>query len=141
MNILLLTDSHGHSMDAALKSIQPGCKVYTISVGGNIGGIRSMYSARLNEVLTFSPDVIIIHSGHNDVIPHPRYDNHPIYMKFFLPLLDNFRGLLQSNHPLAKVYVSSPFPRTTGPNFTLKQRDSYNKLAIRFRYMLRSAAN
>jgi lysophospholipase L1-like esterase len=141
MRILLLSDSHGHVLGTTLEEINAECQVLTISVGGKLSSIRSMYQARLNEVHLFRPDIIIIHSGHNDVMPHPRYNSRPIFMKFFIPQLERFRAQLIVNHPLTVIYFSSMLPRTTGPDFNSNQRDSYNKLCIRFRDMLRSAAN
>ena len=141
MIILLVSDSHGHVMGSTIEGIDSECQVMTISVGGKLGSIRSMYNARLNEVLLFRPDVIIVHSGHNDVMPHPRYDSQPVFMKFFIPQLERFRTQLLTNHPLSVIYFSSMLPRTTGPDFDSRQRDSYNKLCIRFRDMLRAAAN
>jgi lysophospholipase L1-like esterase len=141
MRILLISDSHGHAMGSTIEGLDSECHVMTVSVGGKLGSIRAMYNARLGEVMRFMPDVIIVHSAHNDVMPHPRYDNKPIFMRFFIPQLERFRTHLLANHPLSIIYFSSMLPRTTGPDFNSSQRDSYNKLCIRFRDMLRSAAN
>ena len=53
-------------------------------------------------------------------------------MKEFFPSVLDFVALIQGNHPSARVFYSSVFPRSTGPLMTDGERHSYNKVASRY---------
>ena len=127
--MLLISDSHGHDMATILHEVQPGCAVMVVQVGRNISAIRLMYSAKLRGILSFKPEVIVVHLGHNDIVAHPVHNPSPRHLKYFVPVLLDFCETIQMDHPAARLMISNLFPRTVGPRFTESMRKGYNRLA------------
>ena len=132
MRLLLVADSHGREMGSVIRGINKEWTVLTVRVSSQTAAVRERYLQRLSEIRQFEPEAIVLHVGHNDISHHAYYNPDPKHVKDFFPAILEFVGLLQGNHPSARVFYSSVFPRSTGPNMNDKNRHSYNKLASRF---------
>jgi hypothetical protein len=82
--------------------------------------------------VAFRPDYVILHSGHNDVVFHPKYNPKPQHIKHFFHVILEFLHLLEENHPTARVIYSSLLPRGASSRMSEGEKDSYNRLACRF---------
>jgi lysophospholipase L1-like esterase len=141
MRILLLADSHRIGMDMILMSKMEQCIVKSIQVSQRTSMIRRKYLVQLREVNRFRPDVILVHTGHNDFMYHPVHNRHPTHLKYYFEELEAFCRLLRANHPRAYFILSSAFPRTVGPAMGAIKKRQYNRLAVRFGAMVRGYAN
>ena len=140
MRILLLADSHGIGMDMVLMSKIEQCVVKSIQVSQRTSMIKRKYESKLDEVNRFRPDVVLVHTGHNDFMYHPVHNRHPTHLKYYFTELEAFCRQLRRNHPRARFILSSAFPRTTGPLMSDLKKGQYNRLAVRFGAMVRSYA-
>ena len=127
-------------MGGALELLDEDVSTMTVLVGRKTSIVRSAYKARLVSAQWFSPEVVVLHSGHNDIVAHGYYNPTPTHILPYFDELQSFRQTIEGDHPASRVYLSSLLPRTTGSGFGLDRKIAYNKLAIRFREMLRSHA-
>jgi lysophospholipase L1-like esterase len=132
MRLLLVADSHGRGMGSVIHRLNTDWTVMTVRVSSQTSAVRERYVQRLAEIRQYEPEAIILHVGHNDLSHHEYYNPTPKHVKDFFPSVLEFVRLLQGNHPSARVFYSSVFPRSTGPTMSDKERRSYNKLASRF---------
>ena len=140
MRILLLADSHGIRMDMKIMDRISGCVVKSIQVSQRTSLIRRKYVSKLSEITRFRPDIILLHTGHNDIMHHPVHNQHPTHLKYYFEELQRFCCLLRANHPHALFLLSSAFPRTVGPAMDSIKKRQYNRLAVRFGAMVRAYA-
>ena len=112
----------------------------TIQVGRKTSVVRAAYENRIASARGFSPDVIVVHSGHNDIVGHKYYNPIPSHILPYFDELQSFRRLIEGNHPNSRVYLSSLLPRKPCTKFSPVQKIAYNMLAIRCREMLRASA-
>jgi lysophospholipase L1-like esterase len=140
MRILLLADSHGIGMDMKLMARISGSVVMSIQVSQRTSLIRRKYMIKLREVTRFRPDIVLLHTGHNDIMYHHVHNRHPTHLKYYFEELQRFCYVLRSNHPQALFVMSSAFPRTVGPYMDIVKKRQYNRLAVRFGAMVRSYA-
>ena len=129
--MLVIGDSNCRGLSSDFLIIVPDAKVRIVSVGRNTSLVREEYERQLADLLIFMPEYVVIHSGHNDVSYHWRYNISPTRLEDFYPSLENFICLVKKNHPAAQVYVSSLFPRSIGPGFNEEARLIYNRLCVR----------
>jgi len=141
MKLLIVADSHGKKLQTIFKKLEPEWNVLVIALGRKTSLLRHFYDGRLAELIAYDPDAIVLHSGHNDVAYHGRFNREPIGIVELLPELLDFRGYLQVNHPRAIIYLSSLFPRTQADNFSVEQMGIYNRMAKRYMESVRSASN
>ena len=141
MKLLIVADSHGRDLQGIIKRLEPDWDILVIWLGQKTSLLRQYYDGRLSEILAYNPDTIILHSGHNDVAFHVRYNREPIGIVELFPEVMDFREYLQANHPRASIYLSSLFPRTESGNFNIEQTGIYNRMAKRYMETVRSAAN
>ena len=140
MRILLLADSHGIRMDMKMMDRINGCVVKSVQVSQRTSLIRRKYVSKLDEIIRFRPDIILLHTGHNDIMRHPVHNQHPTHLKYYFEELQNFCSLLMANHPHALFLLSSAFPRTVGPAMDSVKKRQYNRLAVRLGAMVRAYA-
>jgi hypothetical protein len=141
MKLMIVADSHGRDLQSIIKRLEPDWNILVIWLGQKTSLLRQYYDGRLSEILAYNPDSIVLHSGHNDVAFHVRYNCEPIGIVELLPEVMDFKGYLQVNHPSATIYWSSLFPRTQAGNFNMEQTGIYNRKAKRYMESLRSASN
>jgi hypothetical protein len=65
----------------------------------------------------------------------------PTRLEDFYPILEEFIGILKSENPTAKLYISSIFPRCVGRDFNETDRLIYNRLCVRCGELTRSSGN
>jgi lysophospholipase L1-like esterase len=138
MRLLLVTDSHGIGMAKMIHGLNKDWIVMTVRVSSQTEAVRERYVQRLAEIHQFGPQKILLHVGHNDLNFHPYYNQDPQHVKELFPFILSFVYLLKANHPMAGVWYSSVFPRSTGPRMSEDQKISYNKLASRFGVLTQS---
>jgi hypothetical protein len=141
MNILLISDSHGRGMGAAIKVLRPGYTVMTVKIGSVISTIRATYMRCLRSVQLYNPGKIILHLGHNDLQYHQYHNHYPEHGKYFFPKVESFIELLKENHPASDVFYSCPFSRTLGPSMNEKQKAIYNRTVVRLGKMTKSSSS
>jgi lysophospholipase L1-like esterase len=140
MRVLLISDSHGHGLAREMETLEHGLRVMTIRKGRKIPAIRGMYRDKLRSIRRFHPEVVYIHVGHNDLVPHTLLNPRPL---FITSILHQVRELVQevaATLPGVYIVVSSILPRVTGGEFSSEAVGRYNRLAKRFGEMVRSAS-
>jgi lysophospholipase L1-like esterase len=140
MRLLIVGDSHVRGMGDAVERLDKRVSTMTVQVGRRTSIVRSAYEYKLVSAQSFSPEVIVVHSGHNDIVAHKYYNPTPTHLLPFFDELQSFRQAIEGNHPTSRVYLSSLLPRAPCNRFSTVQKIAYNKLAIRFREMLRANA-
>jgi lysophospholipase L1-like esterase len=141
MRVLLIGDSNCRELSADFMALVPDISVRIVSVGRRTSLVRDEYMRQLPSLLVFMPEYIILHSGHNDVSYHWRYNTDPSRLEDFYPYLESFITRLHEDHPTAQMFVSSLFPRSTGPGFGEEARLIYNRLSVRCGELTRSSGN
>jgi lysophospholipase L1-like esterase len=140
MRLLILSDSHGRGMSRAMEAIDNGMHVMTVRKGRKIPSIRGLYRDKISSIRRFRPEVVLIHVGHNDLVPHTLFNPRPL---FITSILHQVRELVQevsATLPGVYIVVSSILPRVTGDGFGSEAVGRYNRLAKRFGEMVRSAS-
>jgi lysophospholipase L1-like esterase len=123
-----------------MESIDSGIRVMTVRKGRKIPSIRGLYRDKLRSIRRFRPDVVYIHVGHNDLVPHTLLNPRPL---FITSILHQVRELVQEvsvTLPGVYIVVSSILPRVSGDGFSSAAVGRYNRLAKRFGEMVRSAS-
>jgi hypothetical protein len=141
MRILLIAYSHGRDMGVKLNNVGRRNTILPIYVGRKLSVVDALYTSKIAQIRNFHPEVVIVHCGHNDVMAHPVYNTHPQHIKYFVPVLVSFCNKIREDHPGARIYLSSIYPRSIGYHFSEDSRQKYNKLAFRYGELLRSATN
>ena len=112
----------------------------TLRKGRKIPAIRGLYREKLRSVRRFAPEVVYIHEGHNDLVPHTLHNTRPL---FSTSVLHQIRELVQEvSETLPDVYiiVSSILPRVDESTSGISRVEAYNRMAKRFGEMIRSAS-
>jgi lysophospholipase L1-like esterase len=138
MRVLVVSDSHVYSMDAAILSVRKEWEVLSICHGRGSEAVRVRYMSRVGEAERFNPEAMILHIGHNDLWYHPFYNTHPQNVKDFSPFVQSFVTLLRDHHPSAQIIYSSVYPRSVGPHLDETEKRSYNKLPQRYGVLTQS---
>jgi lysophospholipase L1-like esterase len=121
-------------MDAALKKHQSPCTTYLITVPSGLDSIIQSYRYNLHSIINFDPTLIIIHAGHNDIVYHHYHNTQPTYPRLATQNILQFTQELTTNHPNARLAISSIYPRTYTSRSYLsnKQVSSDNQKAKRY---------
>jgi lysophospholipase L1-like esterase len=125
-------------MGDVIEELDGGVTTMTILLGRRTSLVRSAYMSRLVAAQGFTPDIVIAHCGHNDIVAHSVHNPNPTHILPYFGELQSFWHVLEGNHPTSRVYISSLLPRAPGYSFSTAQKIAYNKLAIRFMEMMRS---
>jgi hypothetical protein len=139
MKVLVISDCHGKNLKSVMEKLKSGWIFMTMPLGRKTSEIRQYYLSRRASIDHFHPDMIILHSGHNDITAHPIHNQEPTFLKQFFPHLLDFVELIRGHYPYSTVYLSSIFPRTTGGSLSADQVFQYNKMARRFNELVRAA--
>jgi hypothetical protein len=141
MRVLVVGDSHCREMAGDFAELVPDIPVLIVSKGRDTSLVRGEYFRQLAIVREFGPSHVVLHSGHNDLSYHWRYNVEPTRLEDFYPILEEFICILKSENPGALLYVSSIFPRCIGRGFTEADRLMYNRLCVRCGELTRSSGN
>jgi lysophospholipase L1-like esterase len=141
MRVLSITDSNGRGMPSVLAAKRDDLDIMLLMVGSVTKAVRAKYDSRLTSINRFRPDTVILHTGHNDLMLHPRHNTSPDHGKYFFPKIEVFRRVLRANHPNACIIYSSVFPRAISSILTVEKKRIYNRVAVRFGAMARAFAN
>jgi hypothetical protein len=139
MRVLVMGDSNCRGLGSDFRSLVPDITVKIVSVSRETSLVRAEYERQLVDLKLFMPEYIVIHSGHNDMSYHWRYNTSPTRLEDFYPSLEEFVFRVKEDHPAAQVFVSSLFPRSTGPGFPEESRLIYNRLSVRCGELTRSS--
>ena len=138
MRILIVSDSHGRELSKAFEKDYPSCIVKIMLVGSTTDKVRENYVRRQREAISFMPDNIILHVGHNDVVYHPFHNTSPRHIKEYFPDVVSFLRLLRERHTESKIYYSTMLPRGEGRMLSEAKKIQYNTLAARFGVLAQS---
>jgi lysophospholipase L1-like esterase len=141
MRVLLITDSHGRGLASKMERIDTSLSVLNIRLGQRLSAIRGLYRRKLRSVQDYSPQAVIIHLGHNDLVPHAKHNPSPLFITSVIHQIREFVEEIASNLPDTIIFVSSILPRVVGEHFGIAKVGSYNRLARRFGEMVRSFGN
>ena len=141
MKILLVTDSHGRGLSSKMERMDRRLSVLNIRLGQRLSAIRGVYRRKLTSVQDYDPDVVILHMGHNDLVPHAKYNPNPLFMTSVIHQIREFVEEIISKLPRTTILVSSILPRVLGDHFGSVKVGCYNRLARRFGEMIRSFGN
>jgi hypothetical protein len=117
MRLMIVTDSHGKGMKTVIEGIRPDWIILEVVFGRKTSELLLHFQERHEDVVRFCPDVTILHSGHNDVVAHHRYNPEPTHTRQLLPQLVEFVHLIDSICPDTTVYLSCMFPPDFGGTF------------------------
>jgi hypothetical protein len=87
MRLLIVGDSHCRHMKANMKISHPHIQTLVIFRPQAIEFIaESILDTRRNEAIYFNPDHVIIHCGHNNIVPHPVHNTNPLFSQSVIDL-------------------------------------------------------
>ena len=133
MRVLYFAESHGRFLDDHLLSQDPSLVVLGMWISGaKMHGIEWLIGRRLPEIIDFSPDVVFLHLGHNDLSYHVKHNPQPMKCPDAAVELHAIVIALKEFLPQACIIVSCPFPRVSSGDYTQEQALSYNRVAKRF---------
>ena len=132
MQILVISDSHGKGMVNILRSQGVEARFMSIIKGRPLLGIRKRYRASLQRIRRFSPDKILMHMGHNDMVRHHLYNPQPKFITCVVRMVIEFAVEILSSFPSSELYISSLLPRVAGGGLSAEGARKYNRLAKRF---------
>jgi hypothetical protein len=140
LRIFILGDSHVRDMDCTIVSTFPKIKTFTISVPRKVEAMMLRYTDRLDEILHFNPDHIIVHIGHNELAYDDLMNPVPKDSTQTTDITLRTITILRTNHPSAKIIVSAVFPRsfTHHSHMTYLDLCHYNDTAKRHGKRVRS---
>ena len=139
MRILIISDSHGRRMDGCMRTLNAAWDVRVMAVGRGTAIVREMYQSRRSAYQDYSPDGILIHLCHNDIVHHPRHNPHPISSSLAFTQAMEFMDEVGEDMPYARMVYSSIFPRCIGSSMSRDERIRYNNEAYVFGEMVRSS--
>jgi lysophospholipase L1-like esterase len=122
MRLLIVSDSHGRELSKVFAKDYPDCIVKIMLVGSTTDQVRDNYVRRQREAISFMPDNIILHVGHNDVVYHPYHNTSPRHIKDYFPDVMSFLRLLRERHAGSKLYYSTMLPRGVGRMLSEEQK-------------------
>jgi lysophospholipase L1-like esterase len=138
MRVLIISDSHGYDMGAAMQAIRKEWIVHSICLGRSSEAVRLCYLSQFQETVEFRPEAVILHIGHNNLWYHHVHNTQPQNIKDYFPFVLSFISLLKGHHPSARIIYSSIYPRSVGPYMNDSERASYNRLAYRYGVLVQS---
>jgi hypothetical protein len=141
MKLLLLTDSNGRHLDENIIAEIPSMNVMSVIEGGQIPSIRGVYRERLQEIVAFEPDVVVLHMGHNDLVVHHYHNTQPLFITAVYHMLMELKDEVRFNFPNASIFISSLLPRGSSDYFSEDQTWRYNRIARRFGQMVVAGSN
>ena len=113
MRLLLLADSHGKEMLPLLHTqaglLEPPLDLQQFHVirGRSIEIIRGDYRNELANILSFSPDRVLIHAGHNNMVRHDIYNRSPLFITAVVHILLEFVVEVRASFPDTEIFVST----------------------------------
>ena len=125
-------------MDEMIQSIDPSWIVRLVVVGRKTSQVRADYQARRTELQVFSPRGVIVHVGHNDIVPHPRHNPQPMCSSLAFSQAMSFMNEIAVDMPQARIICSSIFPRSVGPRMDRGEKILYNNEALVYGEMVAS---
>jgi hypothetical protein len=142
-NVLVIGDSHCRDLDVSIAKAYPNVKSYIISVGQQTDSIMEAYFHELQQVTSFKPDFIILHTGHNEIAYHRTKNTIPKDSTQTTVITISAATVLQNDHPKAVIIISSIFPRCLTMKSSLRQQDllHYNRTAERHGRRLHTEAS
>jgi lysophospholipase L1-like esterase len=141
MRVLLITDSHGRGLSTKMERLDTRLSVLNIRVGAKLTSIRGVYRRKLGSIRDYQPEVVILHFGHNDLVPHARHNPNPLFLTAVIHQIQEFVTEVAANLPDVRIIVSSILPRMPANGFGNARTASYNRLARRFGEMIRGLGN
>ena len=139
--MLLITDSHGRGLSTKMERLDTRLSVLNIRVGAKLSSIRGVYRRKLGSIRDYQPEVVILHFGHNDLVPHARHNPNPLFLTAVIHQIQEFVTEVSSNLPDVRIIVSSILPRMPADGFGITKAASYNRLARRFGEIIRGLGN
>jgi hypothetical protein len=136
MKLLLVADSHGYELEWLLTGLGSDIEVFTVVLGRGTSAVRGLYRERLEEIVNFDPDTVVMHVGHNDISRHSVHNNNPLFITAAFHLVMELGLEIKMNFPSAGLIVSSLLPRKAGNFYSASDALKYNKIAKRFGQMV-----
>ena len=133
MRVIIIGDSHTRVMASYIERISNQCQFYTVSVSSDTPSIIAAYHANLPAIVTFQPEICILHTGHNQISFHKFRNPKPIVSSTVAADTIAFANTIRQNHPNIRIILSSVFPRTYTEQSNLNKTSvlAYNKVAKR----------
>ena len=138
MRLLLLADSHGKGMLPLLHTqaglLEPPLDLQQFHVirGRSIEIIRGDYRNELANIMTFSPDRVLIHAGHNNMVRHDIYNRNPLFITAVVHILLEFVVEVRASFPNTEIFVSTLLPRKASRQMSSLEATQYNRICKRF---------
>jgi hypothetical protein len=140
MRVLVLSDSHGRDLMNAFDHYVPDWEVAELCLGRPTQELRKCYLDNICEIFDYAPEVVYLHTGHNDVSYHPIHNRIPQQPLSCFEKVLGFMDLLEEKHPYSDVFYSTLFPRALGPGFDAQRKSDYNRVASDFQDVVKRVA-
>jgi lysophospholipase L1-like esterase len=140
MRAIIISDSHGRRMNDFIRAHDSRWVVKLVAVGRGTSVVRESYMSRLDELKAFSPDAVLLHLGHNDVVHHPCHNPYPISSSLAFTRVMRFMDEVSRDLPMARVVYSSLFPRAVGNSMSPEEKVMYNTEACIYGEMVARAS-
>jgi hypothetical protein len=111
MRILIVGDSHVRGMGGALELLDKNVATMTILVGRRTSIVRSAYEDKLVSAQRFSPEVVVVHCGHNDIVMGITIQHPLIYCPILMscsPFVRLMRGIIPRRGYFCPRYCREP---------------------------------
>jgi lysophospholipase L1-like esterase len=141
MRVLILSDSHGRKMGSYLRNLDEDIEVQTLSLGQQLPAIRGYYRSELSNIRRKTPDIVVLHMGHNDLSKSERHNPEPLFITAVFHQVLEFVAEISHDLPNARIYISSMLPRVPSDEMGVLATGRYNKMAFRFYKIVRSDGN
>jgi lysophospholipase L1-like esterase len=141
MRLLVIGDSHTREMDKFIKSCHPHIEIMLVTKARTtIQVITYFMVTKRTGAISFNPDWIVIHCGHNDVVHHHKFNQNPQFARTVAIQQVQFARNIQAIFPNATILCSSLYPRTSTPtaNLNIDETTAYNRMAKRYGLRLRA---
>jgi hypothetical protein len=142
MRLLIVGDSHCRHMQANMKISHSHIQTLVVFRPQAIEYIaESILNTRRNGAIEFDPDHVIIHCGHNNIVPHPVHNTNPLFSQSVIDLQIQLAQEIQIFLPNCTISCSTIYPRSFTDSSAMNKVAvaDYNTIAKRYGQRLRAS--
>jgi hypothetical protein len=140
--ILIIGDSHCHSLDAVITEQFPNIEALSIARGRKINGVLNHFMFNLQAARSFDPTITVIHVGHNELAYDEQLNKHPLLSIPTAASTIILARQIQNQLPTTRIILSAVLPRTHKIKSSMSQVQTmqYNRVAKKHGQRIRTEA-
>ena len=127
----MITDSHGFGMERIIREMDGSVDVLSLCYGKSTVEIIGKIRLETRNIISFNPDTLILHMGHNDIFEHEVKNPNPTRNTVAMEQIFDFYKDLKTALPNTRIMYSCMFPRIKVEPYSEKQITQYNHVALR----------